>query len=61
MTPDLILTAYIKTIELAIEILKGIPLEERHKQWKENQKFWQDSIKFWEDLFKKLQPPTPNA
>jgi hypothetical protein len=51
MTPDLILQIIRLSLEIVLEVIKGIPIEQRQEMWKAHEK----RMKFWEDLFEKTQ------
>jgi hypothetical protein len=45
------------SLELTLEVIKGIPIADRQKIWAEHQA----RMKFWTDLFEKLTPAKPGA
>lgn len=52
MMPETILQIIKLSLEITLEVIKGIPVESRQAMWKEHE----GRMKFWEDLLKKLQP-----
>lgn len=60
MNPLIVLEIAKVGLELALEIIRGIPIESRQAMWKEHEK----RIEFWEDLAKRAlkemkEQPTP--
>lgn len=51
MTPAIILDIIKLSLEIALEVIKGIPIEGRQKMWEEHEA----RMKFWTDLFQKMQ------
>lgn len=55
MNPDLILQIILTAEQIALEIIRGIPIAEREKVWMQHQK----NIQFWMDLFSKVFQTAP--
>lgn len=64
MTPDLILQIIRLSLEIALEVVKGIPVESRQQMWREHEQ----RMQFWVELFGKFDlstlpklplPPSP--
>lgn len=51
MLPETILQIIRLSLEVTLEVIRGIPVESRQQMWREHEA----RLKFWEDLFKKLQ------
>lgn len=53
MTPLLILEIIKLSLEITLEVIKGIPVEQRLEAWREHEK----RVQFWTDLMTRLAPP----
>ena len=53
MSPDLLLQIIRLSLEITLEVIKGIPLESRQQMWKEHEA----RLTFWTDLFEKVTKP----
>lgn len=52
MNPQIILEIVKLSLELSLEVIKGIPIESRQAMWIEHEK----RLKFWQDLFERFAP-----
>ena len=50
MTPQVILEIIRLSLEITLEILKGIPVEDRQKFWQAHE----GRLEFWQDVLDKL-------
>lgn len=55
MNPQTVLEIVKLSLELSLEVIKGIPVESRQAMWKDHEQ----RVQFWLDLFAKLQADTP--
>jgi hypothetical protein len=55
--PETVLQIIRLSLELTLEIVKGIPVEQRQAWWVENQR----RIAVWEALLARLSPDVPKA
>ena len=53
MNPETILQIIKLSLELTLEIVKGVPIESRQEFWRDHEK----RLKFWTELFNKLTSP----
>ncbi len=52
MTPDVLLRIIELSLQITLEVIKGIPVESRQALWLEHEK----RLTFWTNLFAKTQP-----
>jgi len=52
VNPETIAQIIRLSLELTLEIMRGIPLEQRQQFWLEHQK----RLEFWQALFQKVNP-----
>lgn len=55
MSPETILQIVRLSLELALEIVRGIPVEQRQQFWIDHNK----RMQFWDDLFARLTKGEP--
>jgi hypothetical protein len=55
LTAEAVLQIIRLSLEITLEIIKGIPDANKEKFWDRHEK----RMEFWENLFRKLNPPTP--
>lgn len=54
MPATLVLEIVKLSLEVMLEVMKGIPIESRQAAWKEHEK----RMEFWQKLFERLSPET---
>lgn len=52
MTPQIVLEIIKLSLEITLEVMRGIPVESRQAMWKEHEK----RMEFWTTLFARLEP-----
>lgn len=55
MNPLVVLEIIKLSLEITLEVMRGIPIEQRQQMWEDQAK----ALKFWQDLFGKLIKETP--
>lgn len=53
MLPQTILEIIKLSLELSLEVMRGIPIESRQAAWKEHEK----RMEFWQNLFTRVNTP----